>query len=216
MADTTNSKATWWYAVGAAALILFGFTLAPNAQLTSVPKITWFIRFCFAISFISSMAMLYFWTHKPALNRRLGLFLSWTLAAVPFAGGFLLLCYAVLMRAAEMKVWEFPLMLKPATLNAAGLLFSICGTFMLLWGVMRQSAAALRHLSSVAGGASSDGERENQPWYKRFWIALAMRLGSSDARDADQQPLMDAFPTMAWGITVLIIGFVLQFVAAFL
>jgi len=215
MADTTTPKATWWYAVGAAALILFGITLTPNPQLMSFPKILWFIRFCFSLSFISSIAMLYFWTHKPALKQKWGFLLS-LLAAVPFAGGFLLLCYAVLMGTPEMKVSEFLLRLKPAILNAAGLLFSICGTFMLLWGTMRQSAAALLHLSSVGGGASSDGERKKQPWYKRFWIAVAMRLGSSDVRDADQQSLMDAFPTMAWGITLLIFGFILQFVAVFL
>lgn len=70
-------QVAWWSAVAASSLILFVATLNQDPNLLQFPWMLWVVRGGFLLSALSSLVMVYAWTHKPATERIAGLCVAW-------------------------------------------------------------------------------------------------------------------------------------------
>jgi hypothetical protein len=98
--------------------------------------------------------------------------------------------------------------------TVSGLVFDVAGAFLLVMGELRGNAALLSYWGH---GEQSDTihNRWNQYyWWKRWPIKIGSRFGSR--RNMGQEAIEDSFPFLAWGVFLLIIGFVLQGVGSVL
>ena len=99
-------------------------------------------------------------------------------------------------------------------LNVAGLVLDIVGAFFLIWGEVRQTAAFLKYQGKGEGQIWFDSQVKKLTWWKQWPLKVARAWGSTNPADMGQESLFDSFPLKAWGIALLIIGFLLQALAS--
>lgn len=99
-------------------------------------------------------------------------------------------------------------------LNVAGLVLDIVGAFILMWGELHQSAAFLKYQGKGEGQTWFDSQVKKRAWWKQWPLKVARAWGSTNAADMGQEPLLDSFPLKAWGIVLLIVGFLFQALAS--
>jgi hypothetical protein len=89
-----------------------------------------------------------------------------------------------------------------------GLTLDVLGASLLICGELQGHAALLNYWGS--GEQKEDFKHKVAQfwWWKRWPIRLGVWWGSN--RHLGQESLVDSFPFKAWGIGLLIIGFLLQ------
>ncbi|MDZ4854310.1 MAG: hypothetical protein SGJ26_05555 [Nitrospirota bacterium] len=99
-------------------------------------------------------------------------------------------------------------------LNVAGLVLDIVGAFILMWGELHQSAALLKYQGRGEGQTWFDSQVKKLIWWKQWPLKFARAWGSTNSADMGQESIFDSFPLKAWGIVLLIFGFLLQVLAS--
>lgn len=99
-------------------------------------------------------------------------------------------------------------------LNVAGLALDIVGAFILMWGELHQNAAFLKYQGKDDGQTWFDSQVKKLIWWKQWPLKLARAWGSANSADMGQESNFDSFPLKAWGIALLIVGFILQVLAS--
>ena len=99
-------------------------------------------------------------------------------------------------------------------LNIAGLVLDIVGAFFLMWGELHQNAAFLKYQGKGDGQTWFDNQVKELIWWKQWPLKLARACGSTNSADMGQESISDSFPLKAWGIALLIVGFLLQVLAS--
>jgi hypothetical protein len=98
-------------------------------------------------------------------------------------------------------------------LTLLGLLCDLIGVGLLGVGAVMKGAAALRALQDSAR-TSFHYDVHQRPWYVRGLLVLGATLGAPP-REAQRTPLpYRAFPLTVYGFTLLLVGLLLQVVAA--
>ncbi len=90
-----------------------------------------------------------------------------------------------------------------------GLFLDILGAFLLIKGQIKSTAALVKYWGT---GEQSENYRQRiapLAFWRRWPIQLAVRFGPK-AEDMGSEPVLDSFPIKAWGIALLILGFVFQ------
>lgn len=93
-------------------------------------------------------------------------------------------------------------------ISLLGLFLDVFGAVLLIGGEINGSAAMVNY---HATGQQPEAFRQKVvgfAWWKRWPLQLAGKFGSK--KNMGQGMLEDSFPVRAWGIVLLIIGFLLQ------
>jgi hypothetical protein len=98
-------------------------------------------------------------------------------------------------------------------LTVIGLFLDLVGVVILGSGEVMKSAAALRSLRESYTD-SFHYDVQQRPWYVRYLLRLGATLGSPKSEAQSEPPLYRAFPLTVYGFGFLIIGFLLQLLAA--
>jgi hypothetical protein len=98
-------------------------------------------------------------------------------------------------------------------LTVIGLFLDLVGVVILGIGKVLESAATLRSLKESYTD-SFHYDVQQRPWYVRYLLVLGATLGARTL-EAQREPLpYRAFPLTVYGFCFLIVGFVLQLLAA--
>ena len=89
-----------------------------------------------------------------------------------------------------------------------GLTLDVLGASLLIWGELKGHAAMLNYWGTGEQKYSMNRQLNQFWWWKRWPLKLGVRWGSR--QHMGQEALMDSFPFTAWGVFLLIVGFVLQ------
>lgn len=91
-----------------------------------------------------------------------------------------------------------------------GLVLDFWGAVLLIYGLIRQQATVLRHISE------GEYSREQRPLHKSFavWFAKGV-FSSSDVMDANSEPIVDSISALVWAFLLLCFGFVFQILSYF-
>jgi hypothetical protein len=91
-----------------------------------------------------------------------------------------------------------------------GLILDVLGASLLIWGELQGNAAMLNYLATGTQMEEKSFQRQLDQywWWKRWPLKLGVQWGSR--RHLGQEALFDSFPFTAWGLFLLIVGFILQ------
>ena len=98
-------------------------------------------------------------------------------------------------------------------LTVVGLLLDLVGVIILAIGEVMKGAAALRSLKE-SYKASFDYDMQQRPWYVRLLLRLGATLGAPIREAQREPPPYRTFPLTVCGFLLLIVGFILQLLAA--
>ncbi len=99
-------------------------------------------------------------------------------------------------------------------LNIFGLSLDIFGAWCLICGELRQNAAFLKYQGKGEGQAWFDSQVKKRAWWKQWPLKVARAWRSTNTADMGQELLLDSFPLKAWGVVLLIVGFLFQALAS--
>ena len=99
------------------------------------------------------------------------------------------------------------------SLTVLGLFLDLVGVVILGIGEVMKGAAALRSLKESYTD-SFDYDIQQRPWYFRLLLRLGATLGAPIREAQREPPLYRAFPLTMYGFCFLILGFLLQLLAA--
>jgi hypothetical protein len=98
-------------------------------------------------------------------------------------------------------------------ITVIGLFLDLVGVVILGMGEVMKGAASLRALrESYTDSFTYDVQQ--RPWYVRHLLVLGAKLGASKSGARSQPPPYRAFPLTVCGFFLLIVGFLLQLLAA--
>ena len=98
-------------------------------------------------------------------------------------------------------------------LTVTGLFLDLVGVVILGIGVVTKDATALWHLRESYKD-SFDYDVQQRPWYVRPLLRLGATFGARTVEAQRQPPPYRALPLTVYGFCLLIIGFLLQLLAA--
>jgi len=98
-------------------------------------------------------------------------------------------------------------------LTVIGLLLDLVGVMILGLGEVIKGASSLRSLKESYKD-SFDYDVQQRPWYVRPLLRLGATLGALKSGAQSEPPLYRAFPLTVYGFFLLIVGFLLQLLAA--
>ena len=98
-------------------------------------------------------------------------------------------------------------------LTVIGLLLDLVGVVILGMGEVMKGAASLRSLKKSYKD-SFDYDIQQRPWYVRPLLRLGATLGARTIEVQREPPPYRAFPLSVYGFVLLIVGFLLQLLAA--
>ena len=98
-------------------------------------------------------------------------------------------------------------------LTVIGLFLDLVGVVILGMGEVMKGAASLRSLKESYKD-SFEYDIQQRPWYVRPLLRLGATLGARTIGAQRQPPPYRAFPLTAYGFCFLVVGFLLQFMAA--
>jgi len=98
-------------------------------------------------------------------------------------------------------------------LTVMGLFLDLVGVIILGMGEVMKGAASLRSLRESYKD-SFEYDIQQRPWYVRLLLRLGATLGARTVEAQRQLPLYRVFPLTVYGFCLLIIGFLLQLLAA--
>jgi hypothetical protein len=98
-------------------------------------------------------------------------------------------------------------------LTVIGLFLDLVGVVILGIGEVMKGAASLRSLKECYR-ESFDYDIQQRPWYVRPLLRLGATLGARTVEAQREPPPYRAFPLTVYGFGFLIVGFLLQFIAA--
>jgi len=98
-------------------------------------------------------------------------------------------------------------------LTVLGLFLDLVGVVILGIGEVMKGAAALRVLKESYTD-SFDYDAQQRPWYVRPILVLGAKLGAPKSGVRSEPPPYRAFPLTVYGFVLLIVGFLLQLLAA--
>ncbi len=98
-------------------------------------------------------------------------------------------------------------------LSVIGLFLDLVGVVTLGIGEVLESAATLRSLKESSAD-SFHYDVQQRPWYVRYLLVLGATLGASKSGARREPPPYRAFPLTVYGFGFLIVGFLLQVLAA--
>jgi hypothetical protein len=98
-------------------------------------------------------------------------------------------------------------------LTVLGLFLDLVGVVILGIGEVMKGAASLRSLKESYKD-SFDYDIQQRPWYVRALLRLGATLGSLKSDAQSEPPPYRAFPLTVYGFCLLIVGFLLQLLAA--
>ena len=98
-------------------------------------------------------------------------------------------------------------------LTAIGLFLDLVGVVILGMGEVMKGAASLRSLKESYKD-SFDYDIQQRPWYVRPLLRLGATLGTPTREAQREPPPYRAFPWTVCGVVLLIVGFLLQVLAA--
>ena len=98
-------------------------------------------------------------------------------------------------------------------LTAIGLLLDLVGVIILGMGEVMKGAATLRSLKE-SYKESFDYDIQQRPWYVKSLLRLGATLGTRTMGAQREPPPYRAFPLTVYGFFLLIVGFLLQLLAA--
>jgi hypothetical protein len=98
-------------------------------------------------------------------------------------------------------------------LTVIGLFLDLVGVIILGIGEVMKGAASLRSLKESYKD-SFDYDIQQRPWYVRSLLRLGATFGARTMEAQRQPPPYRAFPLTVYGFCFLIVGFLLQFMAA--
>lgn len=93
-------------------------------------------------------------------------------------------------------------------LSLLGLCLDAFGALLLISGEIKGHAALVNYWGTGEYRETYRLKVGSFVWWKRWPIQLAVQFGSK--RDMGQESVEDSFPVTAWGLFLLIVGFVLQ------
>ena len=93
--------------------------------------------------------------------------------------------------------------------NLIGLVLGIAGTAIILRGELTTSAAQIKHFWNTLEKSWKDTKPS---WFEKLTCHIAKKLGSDDVLDACGSTV-ENFQKHFWGFVLLLLGFLLQFVA---
>jgi len=98
-------------------------------------------------------------------------------------------------------------------LTMMGVFFDLVGVIILGMGEVMKGAASLRSLKESYKDSFAY-DIQQRPWYVRSLLRLGATLGSPKSQAQSEPPLYRAFPLTMYGFCFLILGFLLQLLAA--
>src|SRR5215510_8107121 len=98
-------------------------------------------------------------------------------------------------------------------LTVIGLFLDLVGVIILGMREVMKGAAAPRSLRESYKD-SFDYDIQQRPWFVRLLLRLGATLGSPKSEAQSEPPLYRAFPLTMYGFCFLILGFLLQLLAA--
>ena len=98
-------------------------------------------------------------------------------------------------------------------LTIIGLFLDLIGVVILGIGEVMKGASSLRSLKE-SYRESFDYDVQQRPWYVRHLLALGAKLGASKSGARSEPPPYRSFPWTVYGFVLLILGFLLQLLAA--
>jgi hypothetical protein len=98
-------------------------------------------------------------------------------------------------------------------LTVIGLFLDLLGVMILGMGEVMKGAAALRYLKESYTD-SFEYDVQQRPWYVRPILVLGAKLGAPKSGVRSEPPPYRAFPLTVYGFVLLIVGFLLQLLAA--
>ena len=98
-------------------------------------------------------------------------------------------------------------------LAVIGLFLNLVGVVILGMGEVMKGAASLRSLRESYKD-SFEYDIQQRPWYVRPLLRLGATLGSPKSEAQSEPPLYRSFPLTMYGFCFLILGFLLQLLAA--
>ena len=99
------------------------------------------------------------------------------------------------------------------TLTVLGLFLDLVGVVILGIGEVMKGAASLRSLRDSYKD-SFDYDIQQRPWYVRPLLRLGATLGAPTHEAQREPPPYRVFPLTVYGFCLLIVGFLLQLLAA--
>jgi hypothetical protein len=99
------------------------------------------------------------------------------------------------------------------SLTVMGLLLDLIGVVILGMGEMMRGAASLRSLKESYTD-SFDYDIQQRPWYVRLLLRLGATLGAPIREEQREPPPYRTFPLTVYGFFLLIVGLLLQLLAA--
>ena len=99
------------------------------------------------------------------------------------------------------------------SLLALGLFLDLLGVVLVSMGAVMQGAAALWSLRERSNDAF-DYDVQQRRWYARVLLVLGAKLGAAQSGARREPPTYRAFPLTVSGFFFLIVGFLLQWLAA--
>ncbi len=98
-------------------------------------------------------------------------------------------------------------------LTVMGLLLDLVGVVILGIGEVMKGVASLRSLRESYQD-SFEYDVQQRPWYVRPLLILGAKLGAPKSSPRNEPPPYTAFPLTVYGFCLLIVGFLLQLLAA--
>jgi hypothetical protein len=98
-------------------------------------------------------------------------------------------------------------------LTVIGLFLDLVGVVILGIGAVLKGAASLRSLKESSSD-SFDYDVQQRPWYVRPLLKLGATLGARTIEAQREPPSYRAFPLTVYGFVLLIVGLLLQLLAA--
>jgi hypothetical protein len=99
------------------------------------------------------------------------------------------------------------------SLTVFGLFLDLIGVVILGMGEVMKGAASLRSLKESYND-SFEYDIQQRPWYVRPLLRLGATFGAPKSEAQSEPPLYRAFPLTVYGFFLLIVGFLLQLLAA--
>ena len=100
-----------------------------------------------------------------------------------------------------------------AVLTSLALVLEIAGVLLFSWGEVRGPMAFVRYSGTGEGAASFNRDVNKLLLWRRLPLKLARRFGSRDVTAFAQEAIYESFPKKAWGLMLVVLGFVGQLVA---
>ena len=97
-----------------------------------------------------------------------------------------------------------------AVLTSVSLVVEILGVVLFSWAEVASAGAFLHYSGTGEGATSFDRDVSALPRWQRLPLTLARRLGSRDVMAFSQEGVYDSFPKKAWGLALIVLGFVGQ------